>query len=314
LSGPINFVGAAEHDGSFAISAGAFNDNLLGGGKADSFDLSLGGNDSAFGAESNDTFNLGAALNAADAINGGNGGADVVNLSGNYSAGVIFGSGTMTNVETLNLAAGSSYNLTTHANTVASNKILNVNASALVAGNSLIFNGAAEDNGSFSITGGLGNDTLIGGAKVDTIAGGGGLNTIVGRGGGDNLTGGGAPDTFVFTAVADSKGKDFDTVTSFNFGVSDRFDVLAPVTGIDATIATGTLSTATFNADMTAACNGRLVAGHAVLFTPNAGGFSGATFLVVDQNGAAGYQANGDILVRLAGAVNIAGIDSSDFI
>jgi len=48
--------------------------------------------------------------------------------------------------------------------------------------------------------------------------------------------------------------------------------------------------------------SGHLTAHHAILFKPNAGTLSGVTFLVVDLNGTAGYQANADLVIRLNGA------------
>ena len=40
-------------------------------------------------------------------------------------------------------------------------------------------------------------------------------------------------------------------------------------------------------------------ANHAVLFTADAGNLANVTFMVVDINGTAGYQANADLVVRL---------------
>ena len=93
----------------------------------------------------NDTFNMGANLTTADRINGG-GGNDIVTLNGDYSTQLTFGTMTITNVETISLAAGHSYNLATNNSNLATGQTLTVNGSALAAGNNLTFSGAAEND------------------------------------------------------------------------------------------------------------------------------------------------------------------------
>ena len=73
---------------------------------------------------------------------------------------------------------------------------------------------------------------------------------------------------------------------------------------MNAAITSGTLSTGTFDADLAAAVNGAtLGAGNAVTFTASGGTLSGRTFLVIDSNGAAGYQAGADYVIELESAV-----------
>ncbi len=187
----LTFNGAAESDGAFAFLGGAGNDTLTGGANADTFALSSGGNDTAHGGGGNDSFTLGASLTAADSIDGG-AGDDTVSLAGDYSVGLTLGAATLANVETLQLAAGHSYNLTTNDGNVAAGQVLTVDGSALGASDVLTFNGAAESDGAFSLLAGAGNDTLTGGANADTFA----LST----GGNDTVQGGGGNDTFTFGA------------------------------------------------------------------------------------------------------------------
>ncbi|MCW5737423.1 MAG: hypothetical protein KIS73_25080, partial [Enhydrobacter sp.] len=72
---------------------------------------------------------------------------------------------------------------------------------------------------------------------------------------------------------------------------------------------------ATFDADLAAALNATaLLTNHAVLFNPNAGGHAGQTFLVVDANATAGYQAGQDLVVRLEAPLNLGSLDKTDFI
>ena len=83
------------------------------------------------------------------------------------------------------------------------------------------------------------------------------------------------------------------------------FSIGQTVNAIDAAINTGTLDTgANFDTDLAAVVNaGHLGIGDAVLFTVSASstGLAGHTFLVVDMNGVAGYQANGDLVIDVTG-------------
>jgi Ca2+-binding RTX toxin-like protein len=179
------FDGSAETDGHFRILAGAGNDVLTGGRQSDTFDLSLGGKDTAHGGAGNDTFHMGAALAAADAVDGGKGN-DTLDLNGDYTGAnaLSFRAATMTNVETVLLEAGHSYSLTTVNATVAAGKALAVDASALGSGNTLVFNASAETDGRFNVTGGAGGDTITLGNRAvllaSTIDGGsGGFDSLV---------------------------------------------------------------------------------------------------------------------------------------
>ena len=183
------FNGAAETDGAFTLVGGADGDSLTGGAQADTFDLSYGGNDTANGGAGDDNFSFGAAFTASDQVDGGADG-DTISLDGDYSAGVTMAAATMTAVETIAVAAGNSYSLTTVDANVAAGATLTVDGSALGAGDSLSFDGSAETDGHFSFTGGSGNDTLSGGAQSDTFD--------LTAGGDETAHGGGGNDTFSF--------------------------------------------------------------------------------------------------------------------
>ena len=243
----------------------------------------------------NDTVNCGAALTVADSIDGGDGN-DTVNLDGDYSAGLAFSPTTLVNVETLTLGAGFDYKLTTADATVGAGRTLTVDASALCASNSLVFDGALETDGAFAITGGAGNDSLAGGAGDDFI---------LGAGGADVLSGGAGADTFVYQGAADSTGTDYDTITDFD-AAADKLMLWTTTGVVDTAVGSGTLSAATFDADLAGAVNSaRLAAGDAVLFAPDAGNLAGSTFLIVDTNGTAGYQAGSDLVIRLVAPRNL---------
>jgi len=282
----------------------AYGDTLSGNSGNNVMNLTAGGNDTANGGGGNDIFNLGAALTAADRIDGGTG-TDTLNLNGNYSAGVVLAATTLTNVETVNLAAGYSYKLTTNDATVGSGQTLTVTASALAAANTLSFNGAAETNGKFVITGGAGNDTLTGSKGADTFTGGAGA---------DKLNGGAGADKFVYKAVSDSKSTTYDTITGFD-ALSDKIDMWFTVTGINTALTTGTLNSGTnFNANLAAAIgSSKLAAHHAVEFTPSSGSLAGQHFLIVDCNGTAGYQAGADLVINLVNPTHMTSLGISTF-
>lgn len=292
----LTFDGSQETNGTFFLHGGFGNDVLTGGAKNDTFDATRGGNDTLKGGKGNDAFQLGASLAKTDVIDGG-AGNDVLSLDGDYSGGVVFGKTTLKNVETIALTAGHSYMITTADKTVANAATLVADGSALGAGNAFTFDGANESDGTFDIRGGAGNDTLTGGALGDLLKGGLGADTLDGRAG---------TDTFVYASATDSTGTAFDIVKGFDAS-ADKFDLWVAVNGVDATIASGRLRPANFNADMAAAADAaHLGAHHAVLFTPTHGGHAGETFLVIDVNGTAGYQANQDLVVQLESAVNVA--------
>jgi Ca2+-binding RTX toxin-like protein len=112
-------------------------------------------------------------------------------------------------------AATPSYDITLANGNIAAGAALIVNASSLVAGQTLTFDGCAETLGRFTIYGGGGNDRLIGGANADFIYAAGGIDT---------LTGGGGPDTFQYRDVSDSTPGAFDTINGFESGI-DKIDI-----------------------------------------------------------------------------------------
>lgn len=153
------------------------NDHIAGTALGDDFDMSQGGRDVVKGGKGNDQFNFGATLAADDRIDGGldsadpfHGNRDAVSLDGDYSAGLVFSATTMTNVETLLLHAGNSYDLTFDDAQVNAADIFRVKLlGRWGAGDNLTFDGSAETDGSFEIFGGKGRDVVTGGANVDTF-------------------------------------------------------------------------------------------------------------------------------------------------
>ncbi|OHD02939.1 MAG: hypothetical protein A2885_14555 [Sphingopyxis sp. RIFCSPHIGHO2_01_FULL_65_24] len=188
------------------------NNVITGTTANDIFNLSQGGDDTVSGLVGNDLFYFGAAMTAADRVNGG-GHTDTLVLQGNYSAGLTFAATSLVSIERINLLSGSdtsfrdtagnsySYVITTVDGNVASGAQLIVDAKPLGATETLNFDGSAETNGFFVLRGGDGNDIMVGGQGNDQFAG---------RGGAD-----------IFRFFADS-GQDL--ITDFLSG-TDRIDL-----------------------------------------------------------------------------------------
>lgn len=169
-----------------------------------------------------------------------------------------------------------------------------------------------EDGGD-TIWGGSGDDTIAGGGGSDTLDGEDGNDLLFGGAGGDSIMGGPGQDTIGYRGVADSDSRGYDTLVGFNCA-GDNLQLPTKVTGIDPTIASGRLSDGNFNRDLAAAANAAtLLAYHAVVFTPSTGNLAGQTFLLVDANGVAGYQAREDYVMRLDNPNNLASLSTNRF-
>jgi Ca2+-binding RTX toxin-like protein len=182
------------------------------------------------GGKSDDTFTLTAVdgqINGV-ALNGNDGNDTLTVKVGNVAAAL----NVVTNVETIIFKeAGANTTITTVDTLVASGATLTVDASSFTT-KFLVFNGAAETNGSFKITGGALADALTGGAKNDTLTGNGDL---------DFLTGGGGNDQFVLNkAIATSAVTiaDFSTAANNNdiFALSNAAFAGAPAVGAALTV------------------------------------------------------------------------------
>jgi VCBS repeat-containing protein len=309
----LTFDGSAETDGAFAIQAGAGNDTLTGGALGDTFNLAAGGNDTVHGGGGNDTFSFHGAFNSGDVVDGG-AGSDTVTLDGDYSAGITLNSNTLTSVEHIVVGAGNSYDILLNGLNVANNQVLTVDGSALGSGNGLTLDASAVNGGGRVILdGGAGNDTLTGGGSNDIINAGDGTNTLYGGNGHDVLTGGAGADTFAYGAVSESTSTTYDSITNFDTS-SDVINLRGFfANAVDTAITSGTLGSAHFDAFLARDVNATNLAAHdAVLFTASAGSLAGHTFLVVDINGVAGYQANQDFVIDVTGGTNLSAFSLSN--
>ena len=283
------FNGTHETDGSFVIIGGAGLNTLYGGAQGDTFEFSGNG-----------------AFTAADHING-EGGSNTLALYGDYSAGLTFGASTIANIGDIYLGTGDSYKLTLNGANVAAGQSLYIDGGNLGATDTLNFNASHVTDGNLTFVGGAGNDTL---------AGGGGTNIFNGGGGADAINAGTGTDTFIYSAVSDSTSTSHDTIAGFN-ALTDQFSLqglLRDPNAIDAAVTSGTLTSANFDTNLAHALGAsQLHAGDAVLFTPNAGNQVGHTFLVIDENGTAGYQAGQDLVIELTSATNLSQFSLADF-
>ncbi|MEG3179550.1 beta strand repeat-containing protein [Sphingomonas sp. LT1P40] len=264
------FNGAAETDGAFRIYGGAGTDLLTGGGGNDGF-----------------WFGPGRFNPATDRIDGG-GGSDQLALDGVYD--LTLDGTVIQGIEavTLQARAGNSYTLTALDNFVGAGETRII--WGLLVTNGMSIDVRAETDGHYRIFGSRGGDSIIGGAGNDWMFGG---------EGGDLLAGAGGSDTFFYDAVSQSTGATFDTIVGFD-PLTDRIDLPFALTGIAATVTGGSLSLASFDTDLAALLGGgQLGVGQALMLTANAGGLAGNSFLVVDANGVAGYQAGEDYVIRL---------------
>jgi Ca2+-binding RTX toxin-like protein len=155
----------------------AAGNRLEGGEGSDTLDAGAGGDDSLLGGAKNDEVRVGGTLTAKDQLDGGEDlknddpddlEQDVLVLDGDYSAGVVFTATTVRNFESIQLKNGFDYNLKVDNATNDDGKLV-IDATALGAGDNLIFNAALETTHGYLIKAGNGAHTLTGGTQVDTL-------------------------------------------------------------------------------------------------------------------------------------------------
>lgn len=262
---------SAELDGNVIVYSGLGTDTLLGGAGADGFYFGPG------------------KYGATDAVRGGGGTNDQLALDGDYTL-------TLTNREDVEVfvmlrgpaATPNSFNVTIDNSFTPAGQQRTIFGTAVTT--NIFANGAAETDGTLRFFSGAGNDTLTGGAGNDLF---------FGNLGADILTGGGGADTFTYNGANESTGAAWDRLVGLTNGV-DKIDLPGAIGSVAATVTSGVLNTASFNADLSAAIGaGQMGAGQAVLFAPTGGSLGGKVFLVADANGIAGYQADADFVFEL---------------
>jgi Ca2+-binding RTX toxin-like protein len=215
-----NFTGTSA--GAQGVYGNGLNNIIRMGAGNDLVVLDGGGIDDVDGGAGNDFIYFGAAFTSGDSVKGGSG-TDTVGLLGTYM--LTLEADDFTGVEKLalyssgNAATPNGYSIVSHDGNVAAGATLQVVAQSLLAGETLVFNGAAETDGRFNVRGGRGSDTITGGAGADTIWG---------NLGADTLKGGAGADVFEYRAAAESTAASRDTILDFAKG--DKINLI----GIDA--------------------------------------------------------------------------------
>ncbi|MBV8686492.1 MAG: hypothetical protein JOZ90_04250 [Alphaproteobacteria bacterium] len=186
---------------------------------ADSADFyAPAGDDTVSGGDGNDFLFFGGSFTNGDKVDGGSG-FDTLGLLGTYS--VTFDPDDLVGIEKLagyssgDAAHPNAYAFTTIDANVAAGARLMVIGLSLQAGEHLVFDGAAETDGSFNLRGGRDSDALTGGANSDQLYGGLGA---------DALKGGGGIDYFEYYSAADSTASATDTILDFEAG--DRISLV----------------------------------------------------------------------------------------
>ncbi len=262
------------------------------------------------GGQGANTFAIGGpAVLAASTIDGGN--AATLDITGNYSAGFTLTGTEIHNVTQINLGDDGAHNyvLTAADSLVETGDTMTINAGSFGA-RSVTFDGSAESDGHYVLTGGGGNDVLTGSQDADTLTGGLGNDTLTGGGGSDTMTGNAGSDTFVIASASDSTSTNYDVVTDFDTS-ADKFDLGVTVTGSIGS-GSGTINAGTFDADLGAAINDALAGGNAALITANGGTLATHVFLVVDANNNQAYDAGTDYVIDVTGFSG--GFATSNFI
>lgn len=275
--GPDNafeFDGSAESSGGFVVLGGFGADTFTGGGGIDHF-----------------LFTAGRFDPGTDHVDGGAGFGDQITLEGSYT--LTLDATSLTSVEVIALRSIPAEGPSTFVLTLANNLTPaggHLTIYGLPVSGSILVDGQAETDAHLRIYGGLNNDTLFGGDQDDWLYGGEGADALYGSGG---------SDVFAYTTTSESTGANHDRVFWFDPDV-DHIDLPQTVTGIAPTVQGGALSAVSFNPDLETAIGAdELGIGNAVLFRPTEGALAGSTFLVVDANGIAGYQADQDYVFEL---------------
>lgn len=178
------FDASADTDTDFDFTTGAGDDVLIGGAGNDAFVLGEG-NDTGFGGAGVDNFNVFGFFGAGDSYDGGDD-TDFLALEGDYSAGLTITKEMLRNVEIVQLAANSNFELTIENKVVADGETMSFDTNFLGAGNTVTVDASAAQFGNFFFNGGTGDDTFLGGGGSDSVFVDDGGNDVADGNGGDD--------------------------------------------------------------------------------------------------------------------------------
>jgi Ca2+-binding RTX toxin-like protein len=292
---------SSDTDGIITIDGGAGDDTLSGGqfkthinaGAGDDTIYLWGGVNTALGGDGDDIFRINGPISSSSHIDGG-AGTNQVFFEDIFSGTQVLGKNMGENITAFAFYGNNDYKIVLDNGMIAAGQMQHFYANSLTSAYSIDFNASHNHQGDVYLQGGAGNDVLIGGTGNDDLEG---------RGGVDKMTGGAGADTFYFDQVSDSTSSTFDRITDFNASVDHIGVVLAVgISAIDPTVTTGALSSKHFDTSLANAVgSSQLLAHDAVLFEPTTGYMHGHTFLIVDANGEAGYQAGADYVIDVTG-------------
>jgi len=252
--------------GANTVTVGGTASTVNGAAGVDTFTASAAAAHSLVGGAGNDVFNMGLFQDATDNIQGGADAGTIDTLNFTDSTANATDLDLVTGIDVINLGAAVTA-VTTANGLVAAAATLTVNGASAT---SITWNGTAEADGSFNITGSAGIDNITGGAIADTILGAAGADVLLGLAGADSisggaaadaitgglgadtLTGGAAVDNFIYTAAAGGDGiaastlTNLDRIVDYRLATGDNAGALDTVTltGIGAAaIVAGTVAT-----------------------------------------------------------------------
>lgn len=169
------------------------NDVFTGTSEDDSFDLTAGGNDKAYGRDGDDLVFLGEGFNNHDRLYGGGNGSqgDTLRLAGDYGENMVFFAETMQGIELMQLlgssSGGGNYDFTLDDGNVAAGQGMTVVLASADVGDRLEIDGSAETDGDLFLQSSTnGDDVLVGGGGNDCVDGGLGGEDVLDGGGGTN--------------------------------------------------------------------------------------------------------------------------------
>ncbi len=266
---------------------------IFGEGGNDFFSMQSGGSVIFSGGGGNDTVGTGSFLVNTDKLNGGDGN-DEVDLGAGYAGGFVFKAHTISNVETLFLDLNQSFKLTMADGNVAAGQHMDIDGDLLQKRQYRVYRRQPRDRR---------HAVHRRRQRQRHAHRRPGRHHLLGRRAGhDVMTAGTGADTFLyFGTAADSSGATYDTIHGFD-GLKDGFNLTGTVTGIDASVTSGTLNTSHFDDNLASAIDAaHLAAGHATMFTATHGNLAGHTFPGRRCQRHRGYQAGQDFVIELAG-------------
>ena len=101
----------------------------------------------------------------------------------------------------------------------------------------------------------------------------------------------------MFSAASQSSSTTHDTITDLNAS-ADKIDLSVVVSAFNGTV-NGSVSAASFDANVAAAVDSVIGPNEACILHANAGDLANHDFLIIDGNGSGSYEANSDFVIEI---------------